>query len=56
MVSSFLLSPPLPDSMSSRASVLKGPRRPEEEEVGRSAACAPFLPASAWSFNRFFHP
>lgn len=37
------------------ASVLKGPWRPEEvEEVGRSAACAPCLPA--WSFNRFFHP
>ncbi|KAL0595311.1 Serine/threonine-protein kinase 35 [Plecturocebus cupreus] len=55
LLSQSLLPAALGD-LAAVASVLKGPRRPGEEEVGRPAAYSPRLPASAWSFNRFFGP
>uniref|UniRef100_A0A8C4LZB4 Serine/threonine-protein kinase 35 n=2 Tax=Equus asinus TaxID=9793 RepID=A0A8C4LZB4_EQUAS len=48
---------PLPSPVQSAAvaSVLKGPLR-QEGGAGTPCGCAPGLPASAWSFNRFFRP
>lgn len=60
MVSSFPLSPPLPGSSGRGGFRLKGAAAAGGGRGGgrwgRPLVCAPSLRATAWSFNRFFHP